>query len=103
MSAPALAQSADPIDSRLVAKHPIVYITDVKAARGRLRAIELPRIKGGKPFDIKPAGMLALDVARIDYIPNGATEFPEGDAQEDARAVLARFDHPLAGLGGAIE
>jgi glycosyltransferase involved in cell wall biosynthesis len=29
--------------------------------------------------------------ARIDYIPNGATEFPEGDAREDARAVLERF------------
>ena len=29
--------------------------------------------------------------SRIDYIPNGATEFPEGDAQEDARAVLDRF------------
>lgn len=29
--------------------------------------------------------------SRIDYIPNGATEFPEGDGQEDARAVLDRF------------
>jgi glycosyltransferase involved in cell wall biosynthesis len=29
--------------------------------------------------------------SRIDYIPNGATEFPEGDAPEDARAVLEQF------------
>ncbi len=29
--------------------------------------------------------------SRIDYIPNGATEFPEGDPQEDGRAVLERF------------
>lgn len=29
--------------------------------------------------------------SRIVYIPNGATEFPEGGAQEDARAVLERF------------
>jgi glycosyltransferase involved in cell wall biosynthesis len=29
--------------------------------------------------------------ARIDYIPNGATEFPEADEQEDAHAILERF------------
>jgi glycosyltransferase involved in cell wall biosynthesis len=29
--------------------------------------------------------------ARIDYIPNGATEFPEGDAKQDEQAVLAKF------------
>jgi glycosyltransferase involved in cell wall biosynthesis len=29
--------------------------------------------------------------ARIDYIPNGATEFPDGDAKEDEQSVLARF------------
>ena len=41
-SAPALAQSADPIDSRLVAKHPIVYVTDVDGTetRGRLRRVD---------------------------------------------------------------
>jgi glycosyltransferase involved in cell wall biosynthesis len=29
--------------------------------------------------------------SHIDYIPNGATEFPDGDAKEDARSVLDQF------------
>lgn len=29
--------------------------------------------------------------SRIDYIPNGATEFPDGDATQDGRSILARF------------
>ena len=42
LSAPALAQSADPIDIRLVAKHPIVYITDIDGTetKGRLRRVD---------------------------------------------------------------
>jgi len=29
--------------------------------------------------------------SRIDYIPNGATEFPDGDAGQDEQAILAQF------------
>jgi glycosyltransferase involved in cell wall biosynthesis len=30
--------------------------------------------------------------SRIDYIPNGATEFPDAEAREDERSVLAQFE-----------
>jgi len=29
--------------------------------------------------------------SRIDYIPNGATEFPETDTKEDSRSILSQF------------